>query len=78
MALWRTRPSVLFVLEARFSQPIDRTPCFNANPHRRSPPFAVFPLPQLPRFPVTSLLCVSATEVLGRADIWTAATADAF
>lgn len=57
VALWRTRPCVLFVLEARFS-PIDRTPCFNANPHRRSPPFVVFPpLAQIP-FPITSLLYV--------------------
>lgn len=46
VALWRTRPSVLFVLEARFSLPIDRTrtPCFNANPHCPAfPPFAIFP-----------------------------------
>lgn len=39
VALWRTRPSVLFVLEARFSPPIDKTPCFNANPHRQSSPY---------------------------------------
>lgn len=47
VALWRTRPSVFFVLEARFS-PIDKTPCFNANPHRRSSPYAVFPPQPLP------------------------------
>lgn len=68
VALWRTRPSVLFVLEARFSQPIDRTPCFNANPHRRSPPFAAFPPPPpppQPPFPILLRSCTYRDEDIG-------------
>jgi hypothetical protein len=56
VAVWRTRPSVLFVLEARFSLPIDkgrlvlmRVPfaVFPDSPHRIFPP----PLPSSP-FPL--------------------------
>lgn len=80
VALWRTRPSVLFVLEARFSAPIDKTPCFNANPHRRSSPYAMFPTATSPPppLPLYYLALVHPdSEILG-ADIWMAATAGAF
>jgi len=84
VALWRTRPSVLFVLEARFSLPIDRTPCFNANPHRwpSASPSPYFPPPHRSfspssRDPILFRCCAimpdaTRREDIGRADIRTA------
>lgn len=63
VALWRKRPSVLFVLQARFSPPIDKTPCFNANPHRQSSPYAATSPPPSPPSPLSLLYSVIARDI---------------
>lgn len=66
VALWRTRPSVLFVLEARFSLPIDRERLVLMRiPIVGSPPFAVFPLPQQPSFSILFRSCIRAMGNIG-------------